>query len=277
MKIIKRIIALIILVPAIISFLGMLGAIVGTWAFNNTVTQVGVDVLGAGSDFVGGTMQGIAEVETLLIDAQAVVGEIEDEIERVGDDINEGDAVLDGIAQLLDTDLETLIADIDAFFASIQQTALALADVVDALSDLPAVADETEQVDQNIFRNVAADLDALSGEIDTLLNLVQQGTEDLTEQVVTDLTAATNSLTTSIDELLAQLTTINTDLTTLQNDLVDAQTSWAQVIDLFSIGLTIIFLFIALAFLSLTVHAWAFFRQAPPRTATAVSTGASKS
>ena len=52
MKIIKRIFAFVIMLPALLVFLGMVGGIAGSWAINNAITQAGIDVLTAGSDFV---------------------------------------------------------------------------------------------------------------------------------------------------------------------------------------------------------------------------------
>lgn len=257
MRIIKRIIAIIILLPAILGMLGMIAGMVGSWALNNTITQVGVDVLNAGSDFVGFTLDVGTQVETLLTDAQSVVTEVEGEIERVGDDFSQTD-IMDNIAQLLDTDLETIVNDIESFFASIQQTALALADALDAVRGLP-LADDTESVNQNVFRDVAADIDALSGEINDLLALVERGKDELTFEVVSELTTATTQINNSVSDLVAQISTVKTELTTLQNDLVEAQTTWARLIDIISIVLSIVFSFLALAFLSLASHAWAYF------------------
>lgn len=264
MTIIKRIIAIIVLVFAILGMLVMIGGVAGSLAINNTITQVGVDLLTAGADFVGVTLEAGTQVETLLTDAQAVVVNIESEIERVGEDFSQTD-ILDEIAEELDTDLETIINDVDMFFESIEQTALALADALDTVQSLPTVADDTESVNQNIFRDAAADIDALSSDVDSLVDIVQRGQTELTGEVVTGLTTATTQLNNSIDDLLAQITPINTELGDLQTDLIDAQTDWTRLIDTISLVLVVLFLFIALAFLSLALHAWSYFVQ-PDRT-----------
>lgn len=264
MKLIKRIIAVLILIPALFSFLLMVGAAVGSLLINDPVTEVGVSVLTAGEGFVGTTLDAIAQVDTLLVDAQSLVTDVESELDRVGDDLSEDTVILDGIAEMLDTDLATLVGDIDLFFSSVQQAALALADVLDALFTVPGLAtDSDDRVDQNLFRDVADDVDALSGSIDNLLVLVQRGQEALSAEVIADLKDAAADLTDAIAALSTQIDTLTSDLTTLQTEFVTAQTTWTQLVDPTSIVLMIVCLFVALAFLSLTVHAWAFFRQVP--------------
>lgn len=260
MKIIKRIFALIILIPALLIFLGMIGGIVGSWAINNAITQAGVDVLTAGSDFVDGTLQSVSQVETLLFDAQTLVTQVEDEVERVGTDVTESTNILDDVADLVGIELDTVVNDIDTFFTSVQQTALAFANALDTIRRLPMVANSgAVQMDQNIFRDVADKVEELNNQLDSLIALVNRGKNGLTEEIVTELNDATTKINTQIGSLLSQIATINTDLTTLQTDLVDAQTGWAQVVDIFSIVLTIFFVLMALAFFSLTMHALAYF------------------
>lgn len=259
MIIIKRAIALVVLVPAIVGLLVAMGGVVGSWALNNAITQVGVGVLSAGADFVGVTLETGSRVETLLTNAQTLVTEVDSEIERVGPEFSQNNDILDGIAELLDTDLETIVSDANTFFGSIQRTALALADALDSVRSLPLVANDTETVDQNVFRDVATGMDALSGEIDRIIDVVRRAQENVTTGLITELTTATTQLSTRIAGLIAQINPINAELTTLQTSLLDAQADWTRLIDMISIILTILFVFIALAFLSLALHAWAYF------------------
>lgn len=258
MKIIKRIIALLILVCAIIGWLGMLGGVVGNWVINYTVKQVGVDVLNIGVELAGAALETGTWVETLLLDVQIVGRAIETELE----DVDAGsDDSLDGIAALLDTDAAQLVADIDSFFALIERIALALAAVVDTVRNVPVLADESAPVDENIFRSVAVEIDALRSDVDSLIDTVDRGLDDLNEQVIAELNATTAQLNARIRSLLTQIVEINTELITLQPSLLEARTDWTRLVDVISIVVTIVFLFIDLAFLSLALHAWAYFVQ----------------
>lgn len=259
MTVLKRVIAIVILILAILGLLVMMGGVIGSWAINNTVTKVGVDVLTAGADLAAVTLEAGTRVEKLLVEIQMVITNVENELARRDTGPGDGAVTSDDIAALLDTDLETLVSDAAAFFSSIEQIALALADAIDAASGLPIVAGDTEAVNQNIFHNVAGDIDALSSEVDDLLELVGRGAEQLNTQVVMELNTIIIQLNTRVTSLLTQLATINTELATLQTDLVKAQMDWSRIMDVISIVFTAIFLFVALAFLSLALHALAYF------------------
>ncbi|MFC1959984.1 hypothetical protein ACFLYO_04675 [Chloroflexota bacterium] len=255
----KKILAILVIGIAALGILLMAAGIIGAWRVNTQVTEVAVELATISEEVVTVGHDAATRVNTGLDTAQGIIVAVDEQATQLGEDVSANTVIIDLIEELLDVDLKGALVNINDTLNTVKDITASLADTVDAMNRLPFVAVEGLSSDRSIMREISDGIEALQTDVGAALVQTQERKEEIVGGAVEVVTDATTELSTEISTIQAKLDELIAELSALQSSLASLRENLPLIIDLICIALTLIFLFIALAFESLIMHAWAIY------------------
>jgi hypothetical protein len=257
MDTIKRILAWITVVIAVIGILACLAGVIGSWAVNERLTNGILSLL-------SGVQVQLASIEDLLIRAgdhlqttNEALQSIQEAASQLGTRIEENTPILDRITGVFNERLLPSINTVREIFRPIREGVVAVNNSLEALNalpgvDLPTLTNQLEALDQQIAE-VALAVEQLQGNIADLR-------AGVVENVLVPFLERIEGITGTVTALLENVNAYIGQLDNLQAAVTNLQARIPGTIDLISFVLSIVFIWLALAQTSLVLVAWLYLR-----------------
>jgi signal transduction histidine kinase len=261
MEIVKKVVAVIVMILSVVLLLAMLAGVAGAWWGQGQLKGIVVDVSTAADAVLERSQAAVGQLNTVVGNTQGRVNEVVANIEKAGTNVEQTTLVLVAAERLLDTDLTPAVERVTQTVSDIRDTVTIIESTIRLWQRLPGARDN----------ELLATADTAVQKIRGL----QQAVADTRTQIQTaksQITAeAVGRLTTPLDRVSGALSTVGADLAQLDQriDAEQAQlaTLTSQVLTAITIGavvLTFAFLWMALAQLGLFVHAYGIFTGRDP-------------
>ncbi len=252
----KRILAWIVVILSIISLLVVLAGIVGSWVVRNKVTEVTVNLLTVGETAVTAANEGVNRIDDRLDTSQDRINTLETTIADAGANLQENSLVGQVIANNISDELALSINEARATAVSIADLIFALNDAVETANDIPFV--NLDGVVTQLIADAADGLVELNTNVTEFRTGVQERREERISNSVDFFTGLTTDMSAGVGEVQASLNETSHELDELSERLAERKESLPRTFTLITIVVNLILLFIALAFVSLLLHAWTF-------------------
>lgn len=257
MEIIKRILAIVVMIISVIFIVVCLAGVVFSWSFNTPLTNAITKALTGVENVLTAADTGLERVNTRLAEAQTDVDTIEENVETAGDTLSENSVVLEVLERTVGDELSPKIEAARETSAALRGSVVAFNETLEALNELPRieVPTLTEELETAVER-----MDEIQTDVEETRAELRSIREEAISKPVTAITMRTTRISDGLE-------TAQTAVTNTQNNIADNLESIGGikarvrgVFDLISIVLSFVFLWIGFGQVGLIVLAWGYIK-----------------
>ncbi len=261
MDLLKRILAIAVIVISVVGILICTGAIIGSWAINTPITNA--------------ITQTLTGVERVLTTAETTLGHLDDRLGDIEADVvafenevfNASDTIIaEGVIPLV---IQNTVGDkIAPKIESARATTGAIVNSVVALNDTLVAANEIPFVDVPTLDTQLDTLNTRVGEVeqsvaDTRAEMLALR-ENRVSQPVDRITTLTGNTTDRLNAAQTSVSTAETEIGTFAQQISAVNARVPGILDLISIAVTLVFLWLVFAQVGLIVHAYWYLKGHSP-------------
>lgn len=262
MLVFKKVVAAIFMILSIIAIVVLIVALFGSWAVKARLETTSIELLLAGENVVEVTRDGLARVDEVLDTSTAIVEEVDVKVRQLGEDAQDSDPLFAQILDSIGIDLKSGIESAFNSFTQIEANIMAINDAVDAVRDIPILGLDNRMPSVTKLQEVESQMAQLRQDVTGLAQAVKDNRSNLIDGkigAVTDITTGLydnmNTTRTDLNEADARLAESADSMAELREKIPGLYTTITVVINL-------IFLLSIVAFVSLFLHAWQYFKCA---------------
>ena len=261
MKTFKRIVAWIVMILAVIGVIAALAGFVGSWVVRARVTDATVDLLTAAEELVEVGIEVITSVDERLDESHQRIDEFDVEVVELGGELAETSILGSIIDELIGKDLAPYIEAIDDTVVAIRDNAAAIDSMIQAIDSIPFLNFNEISPEPNIFAEIVNGITELEVAIEESRQEIRQERAQDAEELVVVVTDETDEWRNYLIDIQDSLAEAEAELSTTSQELTELKESLPRTFTLITIGVNIVLLFTALAFVSLFYHCLAYIRN----------------
>lgn len=261
MKTLKKIVAWIVVIVAIIGIVVSVAGLAGSWVVNNRVTTITLNLLTAGQNAVATVSDGVTRIDERLDVTQDRIDNVDSRIMTAGNELKETSLIVALVDELIGDEIKPIIDSIADTANTIRDTAEALDGVIEAVDNIPLVSLDKINPGDNIFTQIADDITAIETAIDETQADVKAKREGKIEDVVGTVTDKTNEWRSSVTDVQTGLAEANGRLDTTNNNLNELKISLPRTFLMITLAVNLLFIIMGIAFLSLMFHGISYIKN----------------
>ncbi len=261
MNVVKKVVAVLVMVLSVLLLLVMLAGIGGVWWGQGQLKGAVTSLSTAANTALTSASGAVTQVDTVVQTSQGRVDEAVTNITAAGTKVEESKVALAAAEKLLDTDLTSGLQRVTERVSDLRATISVIDQTVSLMQRLPGGRDN----------QLLTTADAVIAKLKELDQAVQDFRTSVQDAKAQATAAVVEKVTTPLNRVSARLGEVSTDLATLNQRIAEEQSALATLtgqvltgITLGAIVLTLAFLWMALAQLALFVHAWGIFTGRDP-------------
>lgn len=253
----KSILGLVLIVMSVLFFIISLGGIIGTWVYNQPLTERALTQIDTTSQDLEGAAVAIEISRAELISAQAQLDLLQAILETLGINAEEDLNRLADIVGRVEDTLTPVLDRVSGGISALRESLLSIKDTLERINELPLVNIEIpgiESIEQGAesLGNLQNQIEEGSGKIEQLSQTTQDTVDSLTTGFA-ELDASMTSLLAILDEYALKIEDAQEQLRYLETNLP----GW---IDLTSAGLTVILVWLGISQVGLFVLGWSYYK-----------------
>jgi chromosome segregation ATPase len=261
MNIFKKIVAWIVIILAIAGILISVAGLVGSWVVNSTITQVTLNLLTASQNAVMNVNNSVIRIDERLDVTQERINRIDERVINIGDELTESSIIVTVISNQFGDEISPIIDNIRTTANTVRDTATAIDEVIEAVDNIPLVSVEKINPGDNVFTQIVEDIDAIETAIEETRSDLQTRREDTIEEIVGNVTGRTNEVRSRVTTAQDRLGEAENRLATANSNLDALKVRLPRTFLLITILISLMFIFMGIAFLSLIFHAYSYIRN----------------
>lgn len=258
---VKRILAVVVAILAVVGVLLMMGAIVGTWIINDQATDLTLDLLGRVDTGIDNATLVISQVDDRLGQANDRIQAVETAAITLGGELEENRIVLNVISELLGLELGDRLQKVGQTIDSIGSAAESIDSTLQTVDALPFISLLDDRPRLDVFGELADGIEQLQDDVTETRADIDHRRSEIIEGGVSIVTERTSKMSGQIDNLQQLLADIDGQLATLKARSQEIQETFPRTLDLLTFLVNLILLLVVLAFLSLFAHSVSLFKR----------------
>ena len=254
----KRVLGIIVIVISVIVLVVSLGGVVGTWVVRADVARVVGEVVTQADTVLQLAQDGVGRVNDRLDQTRSNISTIDTTINTLGDKAEENNVILLAIDQIVGTSLSPAVDNLSQTAKDLYDKVVAVNSKVETLSRVPPFRGKGDILDKVSV--------VLNGVIEASQNLnnfrqaVSDAKSSVTQRTVAVLTAPLTRLDNTLQSIQTAASGVQKTLSDVQASLTTFQSTVIFWLNVESIVMTLLLLWIALSQYSLILHGWAMFK-----------------
>ncbi|MEJ2211052.1 MAG: hypothetical protein P8129_18715 [Anaerolineae bacterium] len=257
MQIVKRILAVVVMVVSILVLVLGLAGIAGTWIVRARVHTAVVDIVTGAEARAANVQQGLDQLDTALTQAHDQVAAVEQEVLALGADLDQNQPLLTAISDKLGLDLAPLVDRAREIMATIRETAAAMNSIVETVNALPFISKPIPELEA--LNELAQKVEAFETDVQNLRTTIDQRRREIIGGAVSLITTPASQIRGTLAEMQSTVSGYSQEVDTVQAGLsrfrsaIGGWLTWTGVI------LTLMLLWLALSQAALFVLGWRAF------------------
>lgn len=256
----KKIVAVIFMILSIAAIVVLIIALFGSWMVRGRLETASVKLLLAGENVIAVTQEGLDRVDTILETSQDKVTEIDSAVRDVGAGIRDSDPVF---VQFLDSrgiDLRAGIDNATSVFKQLEANIVAINDAVDAIRTVPLLNLDAHLPTETRLQQVEVRMAQVREDIVALTDEVQTSRSDIIQGKFETVTGITARISGGLQSTQSELQEADARLTESAESMATLRVRLPRIYTMITILLNLVILLTILAFVSLFLHAWQYFK-----------------
>lgn len=262
MLVFKKVVAAIFMILSIIAVVVLIIALFGSWVVKGRLETITIDLLLAGENVIATTREGLDRVDEILATSHETVEEVDTGIKEIGTGAKESDPLFAQILDSIGIDLKSGLENAAGAFSQIEANVVAINDAVEAIMEIPLLNVESRFPSVTKLQQVEDQMAQLRQDVTALADEVKNNRAEIIDGKVSAVTDITTGLKDGLH-------TTRTDLQEADANLAESSQSMAELREripglytMITIVLNLLMLLTILAFISLFLHAWQYFKCA---------------
>ena len=261
MRIVKIVIAWILLVVSILGLVIGVAGIAGSWIVNGQLTSVTVNMLTAGQSAITTVNNSVIRVDERLDVTQERIDNVDNRVIQAGQELNETSLVVTLVDNLIGDEIRPIVSSISDTANTIRDTAAAIDDVLQAVNGIPFVQVDRITPGDNVFTEIADEITGIETAIEDTRAELRAKREDKIDDVVNTALSRTDQLRGRVSSAQDRLQNAQERLNTANSNLDNLKVRLARLYLLITMFINILFILEGLAFLSLLFHAISYIKN----------------
>jgi chromosome segregation ATPase len=254
MRILKRIVAVVIMVTSVLVLVLGLAGIAGTWMVRSRLDDGLGRIMTAAEAEAVGAQQELDRLDAALAQASTQIAAVEQEVQALGTDLDQNKPLLTALTDKLGVDLAPLAARAREMMDTIRETVAAVNSVVETINALSFVSKPIPELEK--LNALAEEIDTFEAEVQNLRLTIEQRRSEIIAGGVSIVTTPAARIRGGLDRAQATVSGYNQRLGTLQENLSALGATVGQWLTWLAVILTLILLWLALSQAALFVLGW---------------------
>ena len=255
---IKPIIGLALLILSVIFFLVSLGGLIGIWVYNQPLTERAVTLIETTSQDLEGAAAAIELSKAELISARAQLDLLQAILETLGINAEEDLNRLADIVGRVEDTLSPVLDSVAGGISTLRESLLTIKDTLERINELPLVNIQIPGIDE--IEQGAEQLQNLQNQIEEGGGKIEQLSQT-TQDTVDSLSTGFAKLEESIASLLVTLDEYAEKIESTQEQLTYLETNLPTWIDMTSVVLTILLVWLGISQVGLFILGWSYYKR----------------
>jgi chromosome segregation ATPase len=254
MRILKRIVAVVIMVTSVLVLVLGLAGIAGTWMVRSRLDDGLGRIMTAAEAEAVGAQQELDRLDAALAQASTQIAAVEQEVQALGTDLDQNKPLLTALTDRLGVDLAPLAARAREMMDTIRETVAAVNSVVETINALSFVSKPIPELEK--LNALAEEIDSFEAEVQNLRLTIEQRRSEIIAGGVSIVTTPAARIRGGLDRAQATVSGYSQRLGTLQEHLSALGATVGQWLTWLAVILTLILLWLALSQAALFVLGW---------------------
>jgi hypothetical protein len=254
-----RIGGLVIIILSVLVMVLNVAGIIGVWVANEPVTNTILDVLAPVEQTLDLVADLLDRISAGLERARGVVNTIDAIAETLGDRVEENRLILNLISRALGEELGPVVETTGEVVRTAEAAATTVQNGLEIADALPFISLGDGQLETTRIARMATRVSDLSTTIGELDASVQERRSEAAENIVSRITDRTSEMSAFLDDIQAEVDGYQAQISDIQERVATLKARIPLWIDMSSIAITLLLLWLALSQVSVFIHGWSFF------------------
>lgn len=242
MRIFKRILMYAAMVISIIVMVICIAGIIGAWYYNTPVTDTVLGIVVPATEAVQVAEKVTNEAGRGLQDVSSRVAEAQQALSDIIDEVVEANIAVEALSRIFDTDIRSEVETLRGNVRAVYDTLGLIQETVESINDIPFIDLEVPGAEE--LGRVLSGMEEVASRADEISNSIQQRKAELIDGAVTEIAEPLAQMNTRLNEVQSSLFELNTILGTSIESLLLVQENAARWIDLISVAITFILIWV---------------------------------
>lgn len=256
----KKIVAAIFMVLSVVAVIILIISLFGSWVVRSRLETITVDLLLAGENVVETTRGGLERVDELLNTSHGVVTEVDSRVKEIGTGIQESDPLFIEWLESRGLALRSNIENAVITFNQLEANIIAINDAVDAVRDIPLLNLDSSLPEETRLQQLEESMGQIRENVIAFTEEVQSKRSDIVDGKVDAITGVTTGLRDNLDTARSDLEELDGRLAESGASMADLRERIPGIYTTITILLNLLILLTILAFVSLFLHTWEYFK-----------------
>ena len=271
MSIVRKIVAVIVMIVCVIMFIASLGGVFGAWWANAQANQVVADLAGLATDTVQRAQETTTGINTGLGQAVTAVETISATVQTAGQKLEDNNVIATAVGKALDTDLSPVTDRLPVPAGNLVEAVRTFQATMDRLNRVPFLGQQSPRM-QKLQR-----VDAALTQVEKVVKSVRDlkaglaARKEVATDMVPQLMAALSDMSSNLSDVRSKLVEVDQALSELNAAVPHIQSKIMSYVTTGAIGATVLFVWLAVSQVSLFLHALAWFKGKKEEEASAAS------
>jgi peptidoglycan hydrolase CwlO-like protein len=253
MQIVKLILAIVAIIISAVFIVACLAGVVFSWSVNTPTTNAITGALTGVERVLTAADNGLERVNTRLAEAQTNVDTIEERVETAGETLSETSVVYQVLDRTVGDELFPKVAAAGETIVTIRDSVVAFNETLESLNGIPFV--EVPTLTENL-ETAAQRMETVQSDVEETRAELRAIKEEAISKPVTAITDRTTRISDGLEAAQTALSSTQVNIDDNLESIADIRDRVPGLIDLISIVLSFIFIWIALGQVGLIVLAW---------------------
>jgi hypothetical protein len=247
MNLVKRILAVMVMVLSVLLIILLLGGIVGNWIANKTLTDAIVQVLTGVDTVLGRTEQALTRLDTAVGNTRDRVAAFDENVATAGDNFVENPVILTALAERLDLGIGPAVAEVREAVQSIRETVMAVQHTIQALNSMPFISIGGSVADEGKLQALSDSVTDLTEGIREIRDGIREAKAEAATEVVSALGAGTSRLNARLTDIETTVSGYGDQVSTLRTNVSEFKSALTFWLDVASVVITLLLLWLIFA------------------------------
>lgn len=254
MRILKRILAVVVMVISVLVLVLGLAGIAGTWMVRSRLDDGLGRIMTAAEAEAVGAQQELDRLDAALTQASIQIAAVEEEVQDLGTDLDQNKPLLTALTEKLGVDLAPLAARARGMMDTIRETVAAVNSIAETINALPFVSKPIPELEK--LNTLAEEIDSFEAEVQNLRLTIEQRRSEIIAGSVSIVTTPTARIRSGLDRAQATVSGYSQRLGMLQENLSALGATVGQWLTWLAVILTLTLLWLAVSQTALFVLCW---------------------
>lgn len=257
MHIVKRILAVVVMVISVLVLVPSLTGIVGTWIIRAELNTGLVNIVTEAESTAATVKQGLDRLDTALTQARDEVAAVEQEAQAIGTDLDQNKPLLTAIADRLGLDLAPLVDSAREIMTTIREAVAAVNSIIETVNTLPFISKPIAELEA--LNELPQEIESFQTEVQNLRTAIDERRSEIIEGAVSIITTPASQLRGTLDEAQTTVSGFSQQIGTVQEELSSFKTAIGRWLTWAAVILTLILLWLAFSQVGLLILSWRAF------------------